>query len=243
MSNNQNNQNFHNFSQHSQSPISNLSNGIGEESFYSNQFYNFNSNLNQNQNNFNSFNNNNQNGFNDSIYSNNSNYNNPYPNNFNNNFTSQTQTQQNQNEGNDNFYSINFEEQNKNVIPTAKLYDKLKFDGNVRAYYLKYIVFSNNLMPMKYRRAMEMNNLLHMLISVGVMFSNIMIYVNYVPHNMPLAKKYFMTTGVTFLTSFLFNQWIVNKIRIDSYNEMINKYDEDKIKQMIDKSIKINRSL
>jgi hypothetical protein len=220
---NTNNQNFHTFSQHSQTPIS-PSKRNQEESYYSNQF--------QDQNNYNTIQNNNLNGYSNFNQSqNNSNINNINSQNF-----------QNSNDEN-NFYLINFDNKNQNSIKIDKLNDELIFDGNVRAYYFKYVDNNSSLMPLRYRRSTDFMNKFHMITTVGCMFFNIMIYANYVPHNMPLAKKLFTVSSSAFILSYICNKHAIKRIRNDSYNEMINKYSEDKIKLMIDKSILINRGL
>lgn len=146
-------------------------------------------------------------------------------------------------------YQPNFEDSSnkKNILNRAEKNEELKndveFDGNVRQYYLKYIDNNSALMPMSYRKKIDFINKLNLIIPVGCMFHMIMAYVNYIPDNKILAKKHFFFSSLLMFATLYYSGIFINQYQIKSYNELLNTYSEQQIKEMVDKTILINRTL
>lgn len=125
----------------------------------------------------------------------------------------------------------------------SQLVNELDFDGNVRKYYLKYIDNNSALMPMNYRRKIDLINKVNFLVPTACIFNIIMSCVNYYPENIPLAKKNLFLSSLIIIGTIYYSKSFIKQYQIESYNEMLHSYSENKIKEMVDKSIMINRTL
>lgn len=161
-------------------------------------------------------------------------------------------TQNDQAYGTPGFYSIPMEpeatqKKSDNILTRsanfAELKNELDFDGNVRQYYLKYIDNNSALMPLSYRRKIDFLNKINLIVPVACVFNMIMASANYIPENPPLAKKHFFFSTLVLAGTIYFSRIFVKQYQIQSFNELLGKYSESEIKEMVDKSIMINRNL
>jgi len=145
-----------------------------------------------------------------------------------------TQTYQEPSKGNDSIFNRS--------ANNAEL-NNLEFDGNIRQYYLNYIDSNSSLMPIQYRRKINFINKLNLFIPVGCVFHMIMCCVNYIPENIALAKKNFLFSGLLLTGTVYYSRIFIKQYQIQSYNELLSTYSESQIKDMVDKTILINRNL
>jgi len=126
----------------------------------------------------------------------------------------------------------------------AQLEDEFaQFNGDVRQYYLKYIDNNSDLMPIKYRRKIGFINKINLIIPVGCVFNIIMAIANYIPENPPLAKKHFVFSTLLMTCTIYYSKMFIKQYQIQSYNELLNTYSENQIKEIVDKTIMINRNI
>ena len=134
-----------------------------------------------------------------------------------------------------------------NIIERSRevsdLEESLEFTGNIRHYYLKYIDKNPDLIPISFRRKIDFLNKMNLIIPVGCCFNMIMAYVNYMEVNRQFAMKHFFFSVMLTVASVYYSKIFIKQYQINSYNDLLSRYSENQIKEMVDKTIIINRNL